>query len=25
MVTELTPVQRQVVTLLGLDPDSYGS
>jgi hypothetical protein len=24
MITELTPVQRQVVTLLGLDPDSYG-
>ena len=24
MVTELTPVQRQVVSLLGLDPDSYG-
>ena len=24
MVTELTPVQRQVVALLGLKPDSYG-
>jgi len=24
MVTELTPVQRQVIELLGLSPDSYG-
>ena len=24
MVTELTPVQRQIVELFGLSPDSYG-
>ena len=24
MVTELTPVQRRVLELLGLSPDSYG-
>jgi hypothetical protein len=24
MVTELTPVQRQVIELLGLSPDEYG-
>jgi len=24
MVTELTPVQQQVIELLGLSPDEYG-
>jgi len=24
LVTELTPVQRQIIELLGLSPDSYG-